>query len=63
MSWVLVDILIGVLALALFAAVCFTGFLHVKRLLRAFKAAGRRVGVVTDEINELQRQGASARTS
>ncbi len=62
MPWFLVDVLIGALALAVLAAVCFVGYLHVKRLLRTAKAAGKRVAVVTGEINELQRQGTGHRT-
>lgn len=62
MLWVLVDILIGVAALAVLAVVGFVGYRHVKQLLRSAKNAGKRVGVVTDEIDKLQRQGASRRT-
>ena len=62
MPWVLVDILIGVLALLLLGAALFAGFLHVKQLLRAGKAASARVGVVTAELDALQRQAARDRT-
>ncbi len=62
MLWVLVDILIGVIALAVLAAVCFAGYRHIKALMRAAKKAGERVGAVTAEIDELQRQGARRRT-
>jgi flagellar basal body-associated protein FliL len=62
MLWVIVDILIGLLAVAVLGAVCWSGYRHVKALIRAAKQAGERVGAVTAQIDELQRQGASRRT-
>ncbi|MCW2543890.1 MAG: hypothetical protein JWM40_1442 [Frankiales bacterium] len=62
MSWVLVDILIGVLALLVLAGVTFAGYKHVRHLLRTAKAAGAKVGAVTAEISALQDHSASHRT-
>ena len=62
MPWVLVDIAIGVLSLLLFAAVVFTGYRHIRHLLRTAKEAGAKVGAVTADINALQEQSASRRT-
>ena len=62
MPWLLVDILIGIAALLVLGAVVFAGYLRVRALIRAGKDAGKRVGVVTAEIDALQTQGASRRT-
>lgn len=54
MLLVIADVVIGVLALLVLAAVLVSGFRHVKALLRSAKDAGSRVGDATARINELQ---------
>ena len=63
MSWVLIDILIGVLALLVLAGVSYAGYKHVRQLLGTAKEAGAKVGAVTAEIDALQQQSASHRTT
>jgi Flp pilus assembly protein TadG len=62
MPWVLVDILIGALAVVVFGAVAFALFKHVKSLLRSAKDAGTRVGAVTAQIDAIQSESAARRT-
>jgi flagellar basal body-associated protein FliL len=62
MPWVLVDILIGVLAVLVFGAVALALFRHVKSFTRSAKAAGARVGAVTAEIDAIQSESAARRT-
>jgi riboflavin transporter FmnP len=60
--WVLLDVLIGVLSLAVLAGVLLAGYRHVRALLRSGKQAGERIGAVMSDIDTLQRESASQRT-
>ncbi|MCU1587612.1 MAG: hypothetical protein JWN31_1105 [Frankiales bacterium] len=55
MPWVLVDVLIGALALLVLIAALVIGFLHVKALLRTGKSASARVGAAMPPALEPRR--------
>jgi len=62
MSWVLVDVLIGVLAVGVLLGVSYGLYRHVRALMKTVGKASKRIGGVTAEIEQRQRQGADART-
>ena len=63
MTWVLVDVIIGLLAVGVLIGVSFGLYRHVKALMKATGRAGERIGSVTAEINAIQDEGARRRVS
>jgi hypothetical protein len=62
-TWVLVDVIIGLLAVGVLIGVGFGLYRHVKALIKTAGRAGERIGSVTAEIDALQDEGARRRVS
>ena len=63
MSWVLLDVIIGLLAVGVLAGVSFGLYRHIKALRKAAGRASERIGAVTAEIDALQDEGNVRRTA
>lgn len=62
MPWVLLDIVIGALAVLLFGGLLYAGYRHVRQLMSTAKTAGSRIGALTAEIDAIQSGSAGRRT-
>jgi len=60
-SWLLINLLIGLLGLSVIGMVSFAAWTDIRSLRRSAKEAAAQVGAVTAEVDALQSGGVSRR--
>lgn len=63
MTWVLFDVIIGLLAVGVLLGVSFGLYRRVKTLIKTGRRASERIGAVTAEIDALQSESSGRQTA